>query len=78
MLQQSVKPGDLVFSVEDRALGVVAAVSERTLTVMGRDGQRARLWRTDIYTVEHNRVTMVFSSGPLCERDIAVNRHGAG
>ena len=76
MTQEPVKPGDLVFSVDDHALGIVSAVSERTLTVLSIDGSKARLWLNDVYTVQHGRVTMIFSNGPLDKRDIAINRYG--
>ena len=71
MTQDRVTPGDHVFSIEDRPLGSVTTVLGDFFKIRRLDGIEVHIPVADIYTVEHHRVTMVFSDGALRDHELA-------
>lgn len=66
-----ISTGDRVFGIEDRQIGTVAGVVGEYFSIKGIDGACFNLSTKDVYMVEHNRVTMVFSSRSVGTHDIS-------
>ena len=66
--REHISAGDRVFSIEDRPLGTVTNVLGDFFRIAGADGAEGLLNASDIYTVEHHRVTMIFSATSLREQ----------
>jgi hypothetical protein len=69
--REHISAGDRVFSIEDRPLGTVTGIIGDIFRMAGTDGIEGMLNASDIYTVEHHRVTMIFSSTSLREHQIS-------
>jgi hypothetical protein len=69
--REHILAGDRVFSIEDRPLGTVTGVIGDFFRMAGADGAEGMLNASDIYTVEHHRVTMIFSSTSLREHQVS-------
>ena len=68
-----ISTGDRVFSIEDRPIGIVTGIVGTFLRVAGNDGAEALLNSGDVYTVEHHRVTMMFSSTRFAQNQVRRN-----
>ena len=69
--REHISAGDRVFSIEDRPIGTVTGVVGDFFRMAGTDGAEGMLNARDIYTVEHHRVTMIFSSTALKDHQIS-------
>ena len=63
--------GDRVFGIEDQAIGKVTRVLGDYFTIESAAGAAFNVTSKDIFTVEFNRVVMIFSANELPKHDIS-------